>query len=125
MIKCIFLDLSLNINDKFIIYLSLSLENKAKYRVMNKSNFRYWISDYLSMGIIPQCSAYHYVEKLNNSGTKWFIYSYSISTYVLLENIQRTPGDVWMINGPLVYIPPVEVQVQDRRYGYAVHCSTV
>jgi len=31
------------------------------------------------------------------------------------ENIQRTPGDVWMINGPLVYIPPVEVQVQDRR----------
>lgn len=42
-----------------------------------------------------------------------------------LENIQRTPGDVWMINGPLVYIPPVEVQVQDRRYGYAVHCSTV
>jgi len=29
--------------------------------------------------------------------------------------IQRHPGEIWMINGPLVYIPTVEVQVQDRR----------
>lgn len=29
--------------------------------------------------------------------------------------VKRHPGEVWMITGPLVYIPPVEVQVQDRR----------
>jgi len=29
--------------------------------------------------------------------------------------VQRQPGDIWMIRGPLVYIPPVEVNVKDKR----------
>jgi len=29
--------------------------------------------------------------------------------------VNRTPGDTWMMTGPLVYIPPVEVKVVDLR----------
>ena len=32
-----------------------------------------------------------------------------------LEPIKRNPGDVWMIKGPLVYTPPVEVDVKSIR----------
>lgn len=31
------------------------------------------------------------------------------------EEITRRPGDRWMIRGPSEYIPPVEVEVTDRR----------
>jgi len=31
------------------------------------------------------------------------------------EPIQRKPGDVWMIKGPVVYTPPVEVEVKNLR----------
>jgi len=31
------------------------------------------------------------------------------------DPIKRTPGDIWMIRGPLVYTPPVEVEVKTKR----------
>lgn len=31
------------------------------------------------------------------------------------EPVKRKPGDLWMITGPLVYTPPVEVEVKNKR----------
>jgi major vault protein len=31
------------------------------------------------------------------------------------EGVQRTPGDLWMITGPTAYVPPVEVEVVEKR----------
>lgn len=36
------------------------------------------------------------------------------------EPVNRIPGDVWMRRGPLVYIPPVQVQVMDLRKPIAI-----
>ena len=33
----------------------------------------------------------------------------------LLQTIERQPGDRWMIRGPSDYVPPVEVEVVNRR----------
>jgi len=32
------------------------------------------------------------------------------------DNFNRTPGDIWMVHGPNVYIPPVEVTIIEQRY---------
>lgn len=31
------------------------------------------------------------------------------------EEVTRKPGDRWLIRGPLEYVPPVEVEVLERR----------
>ena len=31
------------------------------------------------------------------------------------QNVDRMPGDRWMIRGPIEYVPPVEVEVVTRR----------
>lgn len=41
----------------------------------------------------------------------WFV------IFILSEKYHRSPGDRWMIFGPVEYIPPIEVAVKARRSG--------
>jgi major vault protein len=31
------------------------------------------------------------------------------------QEVKRTPGDLWMVSGPCYYVPPVEVEVKEKR----------
>ena len=44
-------------------------------------------------------------------------FSLKIVIFILSEKYHRSPGDRWMIFGPVEYIPPIEVAVKARRSG--------
>ena len=35
--------------------------------------------------------------------------------FILLEPVQRKPGDIWMIYGPQIYFPSVEIEIKSKR----------
>ena len=39
------------------------------------------------------------------------------------EKCHRSPGDRWMIFGPVEYIPPIEVTVKSRRFDLLSSCE--